>query len=111
MISTRSMPAARRLSATNAAARSTSGECSGNVLMLGIRMNSFSSFKNRRRFSFTNASVAADMVSAKPLYGDGWRALAGAMPAGIGEDAADFRFVKRLRDQVVGAQVQGLGPE
>src|ERR1041385_2817459 len=57
MISTFSIPASRSLEATNSAALCTSSLCSGTVLMLGIRMNSFSSSSRRSRFSSTNFSV------------------------------------------------------
>src|SRR6185437_8887154 len=110
MISTCSRPARRRLSATNSAARSTSCLCSGSVLMLGMRIRSFSSSSRRWRFCCTKASVAADMVPREPLYGCHRMRLLQAR-ACIPENAADLGLVEGLRDQVVSAQVQRFRPE
>src|ERR1017187_8016879 len=43
------------------AARSISSRCSGSVLMLGMRRNSFSSSRRRSRFCSTNVSVVLDI--------------------------------------------------
>src|SRR3954464_13865684 len=51
------------------------------------------------------------MVSAKPLYGGERNALARTPRAGVMQDAAHLGGVERLRDQVVGAEVEGLRPE
>src|SRR5258708_5192941 len=60
MISTFSRPTVLRLSATKRAARCTSPACSGSVLTLGMRRNSFSSSRRRVLFCSMKASVAWD---------------------------------------------------
>src|SRR5947209_4826856 len=107
MISTFSIPAFRRLPATNSAARWMSGLCSGSVLMLGIRTNSFNSASRRSRFSFTKASVAEDMVLSRPLYGGDRRPHAVTPRTRVIQDAAHLGLIERLCDQVVGAHVEG----
>src|SRR5260221_13664744 len=70
MISTFSRPVAVRLAATNFAARSMSGLCSGSVLMLGMRRNSHSSSSRRWRFDSTKLSALRGMSPPReiPLY-------------------------------------------
>ncbi len=60
MISMFSRPAVFMLSATNCAARRTSGTCSGRVLTLGMRRKVFSSSRRRGLFCSTKRSVAWD---------------------------------------------------
>src|SRR3954467_3827832 len=88
-----------------------SGACSGRVLMLGIRTNSFNSASRRSRLSFTKASVSEDMVLERPLYGCRRRPDAGTARACVIQDAPHLRLVKRLCDEVVRPDVQGFGPE
>ena len=68
MISTFSRPAFLRLAATNPAARATSALCSGRVLMLGIRRNSFNSSSRRGSFSRTNAAILVGMGTRALFY-------------------------------------------
>src|SRR4051794_18459791 len=88
-----------------------SGVCSGSVLMLGIRMNSFNSASRRSRLSFTKASISEDMVFERPLYGGHRRPHAGTAGACVIQKGPPPRLVKRLCDQVVRPYVQGFGPE
>ena len=63
MISTFSMPGVAQVVGHELARRAAmSGLCSGSVLMLGMRRKSFSSSRNRSRFTSMNALVLVDMV-------------------------------------------------
>src|SRR5947209_6395233 len=88
-----------------------SGVCSGRVLMLGMRTNSFNSSSRRSRLSLTKASVSEDMVLERPLYGGHRRAHAGTARTSVIQNATHLRLVKRLGDQVVSSDIQGFGPE
>src|SRR5437763_13839546 len=88
-----------------------SGVCSGSVLMLGIRTNSFNSASRRPRLSFTKASVSEDMVFERPLYGGHRRSHAGTARARVIQDAPHLRLVERLCDQVVRSYIQRFGPK
>src|SRR5438874_2047058 len=91
------MPAFVRLAATKLAARSTSGLFSGNVLMLGMRRNSFNSSSRRCSFCCTKLSVACDMGDDSIIEADAPGPFTYLLLYKKGEKDFDFTNLKPFR--------------